>query len=208
MNLISISFVDKKIGNELNNKMRKDLNKLPDNLPRPIDDGKTSHLTETSIPNIFLTSTLNIQINLFQAFQKPTILFIYPRAGSPLEPNKNPDLWDSIPGARGCTPHSCGFRDSINEFNAAGVQVFGLSVQSPEVQKEFVTRNHISFPILSDHQHLLTNELNLPTFDFEGERLIKRMAFYIKNGIIKKVFYPIFPPDKNAEEVLVWLGTR
>ncbi len=187
--------------------MRKNLTELPSDLPRPIDDGKTSHLAGTPIPNIELTSTLNSQVNLWASFQKPTVLFIYPRAGSPLEPNKNPELWDSIPGARGCTPQSCSFRDSMSEFKALDVQVYGLSVQSTEVQREFVTRNHISFPILSDHQHQLTNQLNLPTFDFEGERLIKRMAFFIENGKIQKVFYPVFPPDKNAEEVLSWLNT-
>jgi peroxiredoxin len=188
--------------------MRQNLTELPQDLPSPIDDGKTSHLSESPIPKITLTSTLNNQANLWEAFQKPTVLFIYPRAGSPLEPNKNPELWDAIPGARGCTPQSCSFRDSISEFQALGVQVYGLSVQSPEVQKEFVTRNHISFPILSDHEHQFTDQLNLPTFDFEGERLIKRMALFIKNAKILKVFYPVFPPDKNAEEVLSWLNSH
>lgn len=188
--------------------MRNNLTELPADLPRPVDDGKTAHLVGTQIPNMSLASTLNNQVNLWEAFQSPTVLFIYPRAGSPLEPNKNPELWDSIPGARGCTPQSCSFRDLIGEFTALGVQVYGLSIQSPEVQKEFVTRNHISFPILSDHQHHFTNQLNLPTFDFEGERLIKRMAFFIQKGKIQKVFYPVFPPDKNAEEVLVWLNSK
>ncbi|AGH94311.1 peroxiredoxin [Pseudobdellovibrio exovorus] len=187
--------------------MRQNLNELPKDLPQPIDDGKAKHLTGLSIPKIQLTSTKENQLNLWEAFQKPTVLFIYPRAGSPLEPNTNPELWDSIPGARGCTPQSCSFRDLIAEFDKLGVQVFGLSIQSPLVQKEFVERNHITFPILSDHQYLLTEQLNLPTFDFEGERLIKRMAFFIKEGKIQKVFYPVFPPDKNAEEVLSWLNT-
>lgn len=185
--------------------MRNNLTELPKDLPLPIDDGKTAHLAGVTIPAIELTSTQGRQVNLFEAFQNPTVLFIYPRAGSPLEPNKNPELWDTIPGARGCTPQSCSFRDLINDFKNLGVQVFGLSIQSPTVQKEFVDRNHISFPILSDQQHLLTDSLNLPTFDFENERLIKRMAFFIRSGRIQKVFYPVFPPDKNAEEVLNWL---
>ncbi|MFL5813521.1 MAG: redoxin domain-containing protein [Bdellovibrionia bacterium] len=129
--------------------MRQNLNELPSDLPRPIDDGKVGHLKGCEIPQLILESTKGGQINVWQAFQNPTVLFIYPRAGSPIEPNKNPELWDTIPGARGCTPHSCGFRDLLQEFNALSVQVFGLSVQSPVVQKEFVERNHISFPILS-----------------------------------------------------------
>ena len=185
--------------------MRSNLTELPNDLPVPIDDGKTAHLVGVSMPNLQLNSSVGGQVNLQDAFQNPTVLFIYPRAGSPLSPNKNPELWDSIPGARGCTPQSCSFRDLIAEFKALDVQVYGLSVQSPEVQKEFVTRNHITFPILSDYQHQLTDTLNLPTFDFEGERLIKRMAFFIKGGKIGKVFYPVFPPDKNADEVLAWL---
>lgn len=185
--------------------MRQNLNELPSDIPHPVDDGKTDHLKHHEIPHLKLESTDDHQVDLWDAFQKPSVLFIYPRAGSPIEPNKNPELWDTIPGARGCTPQSCGFRDLLRDFNSLGVQVYGLSVQSPTIQKEFIQRNHISFPILSDFKHELTNQLNLPTFDFEGERLIKRMAFFIKNGKIQKVFYPIFPPDKNAEEVLAWL---
>lgn len=198
--------MDSQIVHKLKRSMRQNLTELPKDLPRPIDDGKASHLVGALVPNIKLTSTQRGEIDLWEAFQKPTVLFIYPRAGSPLEPNKNPELWDSIPGARGCTPQSCSFRDLADEFEALGTQIYGLSVQSPEVQKEFVQRNHISFPILSDHQHLLTDQLNLPTFDFEGERLIKRMAFFIHKGEIKKVFYPVFPPDKNARDVLSWLS--
>ncbi len=185
--------------------MRNNLTELPKDLPRPIDDGKTSHLVGMLIPNIKLTSTQTSVVDLIESFRSPTVLFIYPRAGSPLEPNKNPELWDTIPGARGCTPQSCSFRDTIDEFRELGVQVFGLSSQSPAVQKEFVERNHISFPILSDENHSLADSLNLPTFAFEGERLIKRMAFFIQNGKIQKVFYPVFPPDKNADEVLAWI---
>jgi len=186
-------------------KMRQNLNELPANLPRPVDDGLTDHLKGHTIPKIQLQSTEDTQVDLWQSFQTPTVLFIYPRAGSPLEPNTNPELWDSIPGARGCTPHSCAFRDLIQDFKALGVSVYGLSMQSPVVQKEFVQRNHITFPILSDSQYLLTGSLKLPTFEFDGDRLIKRMAFFIEHGTIQKVFYPVFPPDKNAEEVLNWL---
>lgn len=188
--------------------MRQNLNELPKDLPRPVDDGKASHLTGILIPRIQLISTQGNQVDLWNVFQAPTVLFIYPRAGSPLEPNHDPELWDSIPGARGCTPQSCGFRDLMSKFDQRGVQVFGLSIQSPVVQKEFVERNHITFSILSDHQYQLTEQLNLPTFEFDGDRLIKRMAFFINKGKIQKVFYPVFPPDKNAEEVLSWLSSQ
>ena len=187
--------------------MRQNLNDLPPDLPRPVDDGKTSHLLNCALPELKLESTQG-WIDLRQEFQKPGVLFIYPRAGSPLEPNGNTELWDQIPGARGCTPQSCGFRDLLAEFKALGVGVYGLSMQSPVVQKEFVERNHIAFPVLSDCKYELADKLNLPTFDFEGERLIKRMAFYVEDGKIQKIFYPVFPPDKNADEVLSWIKSR
>ncbi len=188
--------------------MRQNLNELPANLPRPLDDGEANHLAQCAIPSVQLESTEGTCIDLSKAFQEPTVLFIYPRAGSPLEPNTDPDLWDSIPGARGCTPQSCGFRDRVQDFQNLGFKIYGLSVQSPTVQKEFVQRNHIPFPILSDSQYLLTNHLKLPTFEFDGTRLIKRMALIIKNATIEKVFYPVFPPDRNAEEVLEWLRAQ
>ncbi|MGE3972893.1 MAG: peroxiredoxin [Bdellovibrionales bacterium] len=188
--------------------MRKNLNELPPNLPCPVDDGKANHLKNLEIPKIKLQSTEGEKVDLSLIFQEPSVLFIYPRAGSPLESNSNPDLWDAIPGARGCTPQSCGFRDLFQEFKSLDVNIFGLSMQSPLVQKEFVERNHIPFPILSDSRYELTDKMELPTFEFEGERLIKRMALFIENGKVHKVFYPVFPPDKNAEEVLSWLRER
>jgi peroxiredoxin len=178
---------------------------LPPDLPRPVDDGGTDHLAGMELPTIRLESTHGELVDLSGAFQKPGVLFIYPRAGSPLEPNSNDELWDKTPGARGCTPQSCAFRDLYQEFLDLDVSVTGLSMQSPPVQKEFVERNHISFPVLSDHNYQLTNGLNLPTFTFEGERLIKRMALFLEGGKIRKVFYPVFPPDKNASTVLSWL---
>jgi peroxiredoxin len=185
--------------------MRDSVYDLPPNLPKPVDDGACDHLRGHSIPNIRLQATTGKELVLTEIFAKPSVLFIYPRAGSPLEPNTNPELWDTIPGARGCTPHSCKFRDLYSEFQKLGVAVYGASIQSPVVQKEFIERNHIPYPILSDSDYKLTNELDLPTFVFDNERLIKRMAFYIDENKIKKVFYPVFPPDKNADEVLAWL---
>jgi peroxiredoxin len=181
---------------------------LPPDLPRPIDDGETDHLPGLKLPGVQLDSTLGKPISILEQFQKPTVLFIYPRAGSPLEPNTNQELWDQTPGARGCTPQSCGFRDLYAEFQSLGIAVFGLSIQSPAVQAEFVERNHIPFTVLSDSKYELTERLRLPTFVFEGERLIKRMALFINDGKIQKVFYPVFPPDRNAEEVLNWLQAQ
>ncbi len=185
--------------------MRQNLTNLPDNLPRPVDDGQTDHLLGEKIPAISLAATNGTEVNLLEEFEQPTVLFFYPRAGSPLEPNSNTELWDAIPGARGCTPQSCGFRDFAEEFKKIGFKIYGLSIQSPSVQKEFVQRNHIPFLILSDSKYKLTDKLNLPTFEFEGERLIKRMVFVIIDGAISKIFYPVFPPDRNAEAVLTWL---
>ncbi len=190
---------------DLSQVKQKNLHDLPPNLPLPVDDGKTNHLVGMRIPEIVLTSTDGVQVDLKNEFQDPTVLFIYPRAGSPLEPNADLESWDSIPGARGCTPQSCGFRDLAKDFRKMGFKIYGLSIQSPVVQKEFVQRNHIPFPILSDLHYKLTDLLNLPTFVFAEVRLIKRMAFVIKSGVILKVFYPVFPPDKNAEVVLSWL---
>ena len=178
---------------------------LPADLPIPRDDGMTNHLSGHALPRVLLPSTSGKLIDLAEVSSSPTVLFIYPRAGSPIAPNKNMEAWDLIPGARGCTPHSCGYRDLYREFDDLGVAVFGLSVQAPEIQKEFVQRMHIPFEILSDEKHELMKALHLPTFDFDGERLIKRMAFFLNDSKIQKVFYPIFPPDKNAFEVLDWL---
>lgn len=178
---------------------------LPVDLPQPIDDGGCNHLTGLSLPSIELKATTSGTVNVADMSHKPCVLFIFPRAGSPLEPNTNQDLWDQTPGARGCTPQSCSFRDLFSEFKDLGYSVFGLSMQNSVVQKEITQRNELPFPILSDDNYLLTEALRLPTFVFKGERLIKRMALVIRDGKIQKVFYPVFPPDKNAADVLFWL---
>jgi peroxiredoxin len=178
---------------------------LPSNLPRPTDDGACDHLLNMTIPKISLSASNGKSLLLTDLFKKSAVLFIYPRAGSPMEPNLNPELWDSIPGARGCTPQSCSFRDHYKEFQNLGFEVYGLSIQTPLVQKEFVDRNHLPYLILSDHEYQFCKALKLPTFEFEGEKLIKRMALIIKENKIIRVFYPVFPPDKNAETVLTYL---
>jgi peroxiredoxin len=178
---------------------------LPNNLPIPQDDGLTNHLSGYTVPHVLLPSTSGRLVDLAKVSCSPTVVFIYPRAGSPIAPNKNVEAWDLIPGARGCTPHTCGYRDLYKDFTDLGVAVFGLSVQASDIQKEFVQRMHIPFEILSDEEHKLMGALHLPTFEFEDELLIKRMAFFLNESKIQKVFYPIFPPDKNASEVLEWL---
>ena len=181
----------------------RDLNSLPADLPVPQDDGACDHLTNMAVPEIKLRSTNDRFVNLATLSKKPTVLFFYPRTGEPGKPA--PENWDLIPGARGCTPQSCSFRDLHAEFKNEGNQVFGVSVQTTEYQKEFVKRNHIPFEILSDLDFNLTDSLKLPTFTYNNMRLIKRMALVLNDGKIVKVFYPVFPPNKNAETVLNWI---
>lgn len=183
----------------------KDLYKLPEGLPVPIDDGACDHLNGMELPSISLPTTSNRVINLAK-LTKPTVIFFYPRTGEPTKPT--PEGWDLIPGARGCTPQSCGFRDLYKEFQDLGFDVFGVSTQDTDYQKEFVSRNHISFEILSDAKLELTQALRLPTFEYNGMTLHKRMAWVIENGKIEKVFYPVFPPNENASVVLSWLQAR
>lgn len=183
--------------------MIRNLDVLPDNLPAPIDDGACAHLEGSTIPEIQLTTTSGRTIDLKQNCQTPTVLFFYPRTGEPNQPA--PADWDLIPGARGCTPQSCGFRNLHTHFKTLGYQVFGVSTQTTAYQQEFVQRNHIPFEILSDADFVLTHSLKLPTFEYNGLRLLKRMAWVVVDGKIKKCFYPVFPPDKNATTVLAWL---
>jgi peroxiredoxin len=177
-------------------------NQLPHDLPVPQDDGAADHLRGLRLPPISLPATTGGVIDLSKLHN--TILFIYPRTGVG---GKSPGAdWDAIPGARGCTPHSCGFRDLRAEFDALGIRVIAMSTQTIEYQTEFATRIHFPFPILSDASLAATKALRLPTFDFDPTQhggggpntLIKRMAWYILHGVIRHVWYPVFPPDKNA----------
>lgn len=182
----------------------RDLQRLPTDLPAPMDDGACTHLQGMQIPAISLRSTADRMVNLLEVAMTPTVFFFYPRTGRPEE--LAPQGWDKIPGARGCTPQSCGFRDQLSGFKARGVQVFGVSSQTSDFQKEFVVRNHIPYEILSDEKYLLTEALRLPTFEFNSMRLIKRLALFVQASAIEKVFYPVFPPNRNAEDVLAWLS--
>jgi len=176
---------------------------LPSNLPVPKDDGGARHLVGMAMPSITLTSSANRRVNLADLAKERTVIYCYPRTGAPGQPV--PKGWDEIPGARGCTPESCGFRDHYHALEALHVRVFGMSTQTTEYQREAVERLHLPFEILSDHDFAVTNALRLPTFEFDGVRLLKRLTMIFSNGKIEKVFYPVFPPDKHAEEVIAWL---
>jgi len=178
-------------------------NILPPNIPAPQDDGAADHLTGMTLPDLALPATSGGPVNLSKLAGR-TVLYIYPRTGVPgvdLPPG-----WNDIPGARGCTPQSCAFRDHHAELKTLGVaQLFGLSTQDTAYQQEAATRLHLPFAILSDQKLSFTQALKLPTFTVAGMTLLKRMALVIDDGAITKVFYPVFPPDKNAEEVVAWI---
>jgi peroxiredoxin len=181
-------------------------NILPDNIPAPHDDGAADHLAGMSCPDVTLPGTDGKDVNLSQLSGR-TVLYIYPRTGVPGV--NNPEGWDQIPGARGCTPQSCSFRDHFAELNTLGVsQLYGLSTQDSAYQREVAERLHLPFAILSDERLALTKALRLPTFSVAGMTLLKRMALVIDNGRISKVFYPVFPPDRNAGEVVAWLKAQ
>jgi len=176
---------------------------LPEDLPAPRDDGAAKHLTGARLPDRVLAATDGAQVNLARIAGR-TVVYVYPRTGRPGQPP--PSGWDDIPGARGCTPQSCGFRDHFAALRRLGVaQLFGLSTQDTEYQREAVERLHLPFAILSDAELKLTRALNLPSFTVDGMTLIARMAWVIDDGVITRVFYPVFPPDKSAEEVVNWL---
>jgi peroxiredoxin len=179
-------------------------NFLPSDIPVPQDDGAARHLAGLALPDIALPATSGPPVNLSK-LKGRTVLYIYPRTGVPgVDP---PPGWDQIPGARGCTPQSCGFRDHFAELKALGVEhVYGLSTQDVAYQREAAERLHLPFAILSDADLKLTHAIDLPTFTTSGMTLFKRMALVIDDGVIVKTFYPVFPPDKNAAEVIAWLN--
>lgn len=179
---------------------------LPANLPVPQDDGACSHLVGMAAPDLDLPTTNNRLINFRAEATKPTVVFFYPRTGEP--GSSSPADWDLIPGARGCHHHFCGFRNIHREFPQEGYTVFGASAQSTSYQQEFVQRMHIPFEVLSDEEFRLTDALQLPTFSYQSQRLIKRLTLVLNQGRIVQVFYPVFPPDKNADTVLSWIRAQ
>ena len=187
-----------------------DVYALPRDLPVPVDDGAADHLRDAAVPSLVLGSTSGAAVNLAGLAFGPAVLFFYPRTGEQGK-SAGPE-WDLIPGARGCTPQSCGFRDLHDQFGALGVTVAGVSTQTTAYQREFVERNHVQFPLLSDADLALTRALRLPTFEFPvtgggPTTLIRRMAWFLEGGRIVRVWYPVFPPDRNAETVLTWVRT-
>lgn len=177
-------------------------NELPSDLPVPVDDGAANHLPGMRVPPVSLPTTGGNEVDLSRLPGR-TVVYAYPRTGRPGEPSL--PGWDQIPGARGCTPQSCGFRDHHQELQSLGARVFGLSTQDTDYQREAAERLNLPFPLLSDADLRLANALRLPTFEVQSMTLLKRLALVIKDGRIEKVFYPVFPPDKNAEEVIAWL---
>jgi peroxiredoxin len=182
---------------------------LPSNLPVPEEDGAAAHLPGTGMPAVELPSTAGgaVRVDRVPEGGERLVLYLYPRTGRPGEPEITPD-WDSIPGARGCTPESCGFRDHAADLWDAGAAVTGVSTQSTEDQREVVERLDLPFPLLSDAELELTRALQLPTFDVAGLTLLKRLTLVVRDGGIEHVFYPVFPPDTHAAEVLEWLRAR
>jgi peroxiredoxin len=181
-----------------------DLHSLPAELPIPVDDGAADHLQGLQVPRVVLTSTLGGELDLAEAASGLVVVYVYPRTGRPGEPL--PQGWDAIPGARGCTPQSCAFRDHVLELAAFGASVIGISAQSPADQLEFAGREHIPYPLLSDGGLRLAEAIGLPTFEAAGMRLYRRLTFIARAGRVVKVFYPVFPPQQNASAVLHWLA--
>jgi peroxiredoxin len=178
---------------------------LPPDLPVPEDDGAADHLTGSALPSLPLPSTHG-ELDLAELAQDVLVLYVYPRTGRPgLEP---PREWDETPGARGCTPQSCGYRDHGAELRRLGARVVGLSAQPLGDQREAAERLGLPHPVVADPELTLADALGLPTFEFDGRRLYKRLALVAEAGRIVKVFYPVFPPDENAAEVLAWLEGR
>jgi peroxiredoxin len=173
-------------------------------IPAPQDDGAARHLAGMGMPDIPLAATDATVVSLAKVPGR-VVVFAYPRTGIPGQPSLVDD-WDMIPGARGCTPQTCAFRDLHKVLVSAGSnRVFGLSTQDPEYQREAADRLHLPFPLLSDEKLALVNAIQLPTMQVAGATLIKRLALVIDAGKVSKVFYPVFPPDRNASDVLAWL---
>ncbi|WP_372001991.1 peroxiredoxin [Tistrella mobilis] len=175
-------------------------------IPAPADDGGAGHLADARLPDLSLPSTAGGTVRLAD-LSGWTVLYFYPMTGRPDQPL--PEGWDMIPGARGCTPQSCAFRDHAAELAEAGVSaIFGISTQDTAWQREAAERLHLPFPLLSDADLQLTRALNLPVMEVEGRRLIRRLTLITRDGQVRRVFYPVFPPDRNAGDVLDWMRRR
>jgi peroxiredoxin len=179
------------------------LQALPPDLPRPVDDGACDHLDRMTMPHVALPSTAGCLVDVGALGPGRTVLYCYPRTGLPGRPL--PAGWDLIPGARGCTPQACSFRDHAQELAALDVSLFGVSTQAIDYQREMVERLHLPFEVLSDADFRLTDALRLPTFEVDAERLLRRLTLLVAGSVIEHVFYPVFPPDEHARQVVRWL---
>jgi peroxiredoxin len=176
---------------------------LPPNLPRPVDEGDADHLKGMHMPKITLPSSSGRTVDLWELSAPRVVIYAYPMTGVPGRPL--PERWDLIPGARGCTPQTCNFRDHHQELAQLETCVFGLSTQTTEYQREMAGRLKLPFEILSDAEFRLCDALRLPTFQVDGMRLMKRLTFVVRKSQIEQVFYPVFPPNESADRVLTWL---
>lgn len=185
--------------------MTEDYTALPDDLPEPEDDGAADHLPGTVVPSVPLTATDGRTVDL-SSVPGPVVVYGYPKTGRPDE-DVIPDGWAAIPGARGCTPEACGFRDHYGELQAAGVaEVYGLSLQPTGYQREARDRLELPFELLSDAGRAFTVALGLPTFEVGDEIFLARLTLVIADGRVEHVFYPVFPPDEHAAAVVEWFG--
>jgi peroxiredoxin len=190
--------------NELLEHVMTNLNEVDwSQLPQPEDDGAVSHLTGAKLKKVGLPATDGMEVDL-STLTGTTVIYIYPMTGRPDTPL--PDGWDGIPGARGCTPQSCAFRDHYADLKAVGVDhLYGLSKQTTDYQAEAADRMHLPFALLSDADHAFGKAMNLPMFEADGMKLLKRLTMIVRDGTVIQTFYPVFPPDRNADDVIDWL---
>ena len=181
------------------------LTTLPDDLPVPEDDGAAAHLVGMELPPVALLSTRGKQVHL-STLHGLSVIYAYPMTGRP--GTDLPDKWNMIPGARGCTPQACSYRDHFSELQSCGAALYGLSTQSNEYQSEMAERLHLPFPVLSDEKLLLVSALSLPTFQADGMTLMKRLTMICQDKQIIHVNYPVFPPDKDIDRVIAFLKSR
>lgn len=187
--------------------MSASLTSLPHDLPRPEDDGAAAHLRGMRLPDVALRATDGSTVSLAK-LKGRTVAYAYPRTGEPGQAPFVPD-WDAIPGARGCTPQSCDFRDHFGALRALGVDhVYGLSTQTSEYQREAAERLHLPFPLLSDGHRAFALAARLPTFEVGGHVLLRRLSLVIDDGVVTHLFYPVFPPDESARQVIAWLEAQ
>ena len=181
------------------------LQDLPDDLPVPQDDGACDHLTGLRLPHVTLPATDGTQLNLAELTGR-VVLYVYPMTGTP--GRGLPDGWNDTPGARGCTPQACAFRDHQRDLETLQTRVFGISAQTTAEQREAAERLHLPYLLLSDAEFSLAEALTLPTFRLNGQTYLKRVTLIVQGGVIERVFYPVFPPDQNAAEVVAYLNAQ